>query len=751
LTYTVIRQPESLAMKSLPRFLAFVASSLAAASFAVAQPPAATPIITSTDPAVQALLDTKPSTPVDLYEVIQLLLKLEEPAAARPLLAQLLETATEPGPLVALGRKFGRDELERFGTTPTLQPQAKEFAARVLAALSQADRDPERIAQLIARLQTPSYEARVAAINGLRGGGEVATAALIDVLNDPSRAAEHALVRVALAATADTAIGPLRAMLASGNEATMLAVVQTLALVEDDFVLNDLYLAAFPPSSPAAVRAQAQAALAKRLKTTLPPMDAAAKLMLTAETLYRRNAPPLVETTETWRWNAETKRPEAIRLPARVEELQRAAQFADAASAIAGGDSTARRLASAALLEAAQRQPSDPSQASALLNQWAADRRITPGDLEALYDLTYALERYPTTAAIVSLLGVSAPADQLLTSLGGRPTLLVRAATSADPTVRFAAVGAIFNLKPTQPFVGSSGVADSLAWFASAEGVDRVLVVDHKAGRARDVAAMLTGTLRAEAYDDVAAALQAAATQADVRLVLVERSLVEPSQGNFLARLRADYRSRGLPVGVVCEPEEVERFRSRYYADPLTFALYRPTSAEQLQRQFSLNPVPESATMVDNAERLRRAKAALAAMQTFLETKNTVFNLRPYEAQLLAATTSPELATAALGVLGRLGSATVQRTLVETASATARPLELRQAAAAAFIENVRRFGTLLTIDEIRLQYDRYNASETLDAPTQELLGAVLDAIELRADKNSLVTPTKKLSADAPTP
>jgi hypothetical protein len=30
------------------------------------------------------------------------------------------------------------------------------------------------------------------------------------------------------------------------------------------------------------------------------------------------------------------------------------------------------------------------------------------------------------------------------------------------------------------------------------------------------------------------------------------------------------------------------------------------------------------------------------------------------------------------------------------------------------------------------QYDRYNASEFEDAATQELLGALLDAIELRA-------------------
>ena len=42
------------------------------------------------------------------------------------------------------------------------------------------------------------------------------------------------------------------------------------------------------------------------------------------------------------------------------------------------------------------------------------------------------------------------------------------------------------------------------------------------------------------------------------------------------------------------------------------------------------------------------------------------------------------------------------------------------------------FGILLTTAEITRQYDRYNASEALDGGTQEVLGAVLDAIELRS-------------------
>jgi hypothetical protein len=43
---------------------------------------------------------------------------------------------------------------------------------------------------------------------------------------------------------------------------------------------------------------------------------------------------------------------------------------------------------------------------------------------------------------------------------------------------------------------------------------------------------------------------------------------------------------------------------------------------------------------------------------------------------------------------------------------------------------------LLTTAQILLQYDRYNQSETLDKPTQELLGSILDHLEARAGRTS---------------
>jgi hypothetical protein len=89
--------------------------------------------------------------------------------------------------------------------------------------------------------------------------------------------------------------------------------------------------------------------------------------------------------------------------------------------------------------------------------------------------------------------------------------------------------------------------------------------------------------------------------------------------------------------------------------------------------------------------------------------------------------------------------------LADVASETARALELRQATAVAFATNVKRYGTLLTTAEIARQYERYNASETFDKPTQQLLALMLDAIELRAGKAPAAEPVPAVPAPSAVP
>jgi hypothetical protein len=79
--------------------------------------------------------------------------------------------------------------------------------------------------------------------------------------------------------------------------------------------------------------------------------------------------------------------------------------------------------------------------------------------------------------------------------------------------------------------------------------------------------------------------------------------------------------------------------------------------------------------------------------------------------------------------LGSLGTAESQRALADLASRGTAPLGDRVAALSAFRQSTEKYGILLTIPQIRLQYDRYNQSASQDAATQKILGLILDCIE----------------------
>ena len=82
-----------------------------------------------------------------------------------------------------------------------------------------------------------------------------------------------------------------------------------------------------------------------------------------------------------------------------------------------------------------------------------------------------------------------------------------------------------------------------------------------------------------------------------------------------------------------------------------------------------------------------------------------------------------------MAALALVGTPESQKSLADFASQSSIPIAARQQAAAAFQRSIARSGILLTEEEILRQYDRYNASATADAGTQQVLGSLLDALE----------------------
>jgi hypothetical protein len=132
-------------------------------------------------------------------------------------------------------------------------------------------------------------------------------------------------------------------------------------------------------------------------------------------------------------------------------------------------------------------------------------------------------------------------------------------------------------------------------------------------------------------------------------------------------------------------------------------------------------------------ERAAEAVESLAWLSKLAAGERPFYKIRRSEPVIAAALYSSTTVAPAIAVLSNFSSPGAQRALVNFASLRTLQVEHRASAAEAFRQNVATHGLLLTSQEIVRQYDRYNASQTADADTQRILGALLDVIEFRRD------------------
>ena len=198
--------------------------------------------------------------------------------------------------------------------------------------------------------------------------------------------------------------------------------------------------------------------------------------------------------------------------------------------------------------------------------------------------------------------------------------------------------------------------------------------------------------------------------------------------------LRRDFRTARAAVGVMARGERFELLRDRLADDPFTTVFPRIHSPEVAEQEIAKLRAIAGRNLVGRDERVAQARAALAALTSLAKDPAVLaqYDLLKHEPTIIGALNNPALAVDAAGLLGLLGTTKSQLGLVDFASQSSRPLADRQAAAAALAAATRSRGLLLTQEQIARQYTRYNASQTLDKPTQELLGSILDAIEARA-------------------
>jgi hypothetical protein len=215
---------------------------------------------------------------------------------------------------------------------------------------------------------------------------------------------------------------------------------------------------------------------------------------------------------------------------------------------------------------------------------------------------------------------------------------------------------------------------------------------------------------------------------------VLDSDVGQPLMGEVVYQLHANKRTAGVPILIASSVPRLAAAERIAANDPLVMATPRPHGDGALAAIAEQTVALTGRPLAPADVRTAQAAQALRWLADLL-AKGSPYDELQRDGALVARTLLiPELSAPSIAVLGGLGTAPSQVALLDHASSSTAAIETRRAAAAAFAASVQRHGLQLSRDEVLRQYDRYNASETADADTQQVLGQILDVIEKKPSK-----------------
>jgi CheY-like chemotaxis protein len=687
---------------------------------------------------IRAVLESDPQTPQQLVRAASVLIDLGEPALARPYVLKLQQASLDDAALADLVRRLGSGPFLKIAGEKALEPVGREFGDRAIVAASQAARDPKRLAQLVEQLGDPAAETQRSAIAALLEAHEFAVPPLLAALNDPSRRALHARAQHALVALRQDAVAPLLAVLDGPDSAAKAVAVESLGRIgaaETTGPLVGLYAS---PETSAKVRAAAEQAILDLHGKTPTAREAATYLERETRAVLsgQRSLTPNAEgNVEAWIWDTAKRGPVPATLSENQASSRLALHLARRLYELSPQNPRYRRLYLVSMLAAeayriGRDNPVPRDKDSAFTNAAAMG-------VAAVEDaLSFALDHGSAAAATIAVQILGEIGDTALLVRGGEPTPLARALSHDDRRLRFAAAQAIVSLMPAAHFAGLSHLKSALVSFATSSGERRALVGFPNV----ETAGKLAGMVNSLGFDSATATngrelLLKATHSGDHELILISSRIDRAPLYLVLQDLRNHSHTADTPIIVLAEDDELGELRDGLDDDPLTSVVPRPRDVEGMQYAVDSTLRRAGERIIPPAVREQQAQEALRSIAALSAAAPKIFDFREYEKELSPLLYAPSLGPLAADVIDDFGTHASQQALLAIINRSSQPLASRQAATLAFGESVRRFGVRLTKGEILRQYARYNASELEDEASQELLGAVLDAIELPTRSN----------------
>lgn len=691
---------------------------------------------------LENLRSTPPRTATELAQAVRTTLDIEQYADARYYLEQLAKLGEDDLQLFDLCGEIGSDFFLMLHSQPDLQPLGGEYSQKVLTAADRVANDPARLQELIGKLGDQSIIVRQHAFNQLRRVGDKGAAALLEVFLDPARGNEFGSVRAALRGYGDSALGPLLAAVNANDMQVRYEALSALARVKRPDALNATARALFASDTPAAIRESVEQAIQQTYGRVPDRNQLLGKiyqrtndqLLGRDRTLNQSKLDLIGRTAEVWRWDYGAKKlvlkqvsPETA---GRVLALDRAADL----SRIDPQQRDFRQLFLLAYLDGAKRLvgPEKPLLAA---DVQAEVGPLSAEELDRTLHAAVDKDLIPAMAGACDLIGELGSAELLTANI--RPTCsLVRAIQSGDRHTQFAALRAIARLDPQQPYAGSSVVLATAVFLAGFGERPQALIGHKQIPTGRDLALILgdlgiAGRTAADSKDF----FEEATADSNLRYLFVSDSLQYPDYLELVQLLRADWRTKRVPLVVLVERDDVKRAERLAEADARTLVITLTLDqgaigrlVERMRRTFEPWPLtPEQGDA--------QADFAISWLLKVANNRQAYrfYNLNEHQQRLADMLYASGHSLEAIQLLGRIGSALAQRNLLSFASENEFPIELRQEAVRAFEQAMKRNGVLLTTEEIVLQRERYEASTAESGESQRILGRILDLIENHRD------------------
>jgi len=652
-------------------------------------------------------LASQPQTAEEYFDAAMKVVQLARPDIAAQYVQKILDLKPTDQELIELRQKFGSGTFVELARLTELEPVVLELIDRMNEAVANTRSSSGYADSLLPKLMGSARE-RDSALNELRQLGAQAVPAMLKRIANPGDLDVHVL-NDALPRLGSDAAPAFIGGLTSPDMNVQMACASALGLSGSKESIVWLYAPAFGEQQPQGLQEAARIAIAQILYGN----RRYAPRVTSYGASRRMNADAIAHLTETYDWPLEFgDRPEVPVwswdaaqgtivenvVSRKIASIYFAERLAREASQISSNDDDSAVIALAAMLtrdmEAAgwdQPFPKGPGTAHDLAVEAGAFT------CEKVLQLGHQHELPAVVLGAVQALSLNGSTDLLHKPESG----IIQALDSPNPRVQFSAALTILQWEPTESFPQAHRVVEILGRAINSDSQAGGVVIDPNETRGSETVGMF-GEL---GFDSKLAltgmeGFRVAAERGNIELAVVHPNTIRWELSQTIANLRADSRTRNVPVviyGPASVRENLENLVSNYqrvyYVNEAVTAIDVNRGLRPLLAQISPPPM----TQQQRSERMAEAAFWLRRIATY---STSVFDLSTIEDSLSSGMNNPAIATDCTIAMSSIGRPSVQKRLLSVATGPSVDPGQRELAGLQLGAHINRFGNLLSKEEI---------------------------------------------------